>query len=125
MSPSVMNITPDDSSDSDFSEQHRGSVMPIAVIGLGFRGPGEASSIEGLWSMMKEKREAWSPVPSDRWNHEAFYHPDSNRNGTVGQPVSKLRGSVLTLELDKRHRRPFYQTGPIKVRGTILLYDTG
>lgn len=65
----------------------QGSPMPIAVIGIGFRGPGEASSVEGLWNMMKNKQEAWSPVPKDRWNHEAFYHPDSNRSGTVSTSV--------------------------------------
>ncbi|KAI0009070.1 putative polyketide synthase [Xylariaceae sp. FL0662B] len=57
--------------------------MPIAVVGMSFRGPGEASDLDGLWKMAAEKREAWSPVPKDRWNHEAFYHPDSNRSGTT------------------------------------------
>ncbi|KUI54273.1 Lovastatin diketide synthase LovF [Cytospora mali] len=58
-------------------------VMPIAVVGMGFRGPGDTSDLDGLWKTIEEKREAWSPVPKDRWNHEAFYHPDSNRNGTA------------------------------------------
>jgi len=57
--------------------------MPIAVVGMGFRGPGDASSLDGLWKMIEEKREAWSTIPADRWNNEAFYHPDANRTGTV------------------------------------------
>ncbi|RFU23814.1 hypothetical protein B7463_g12524, partial [Scytalidium lignicola] len=58
-------------------------VMPIAVVGMGFRGPGDAVDLEGLWKMIEEKREAFSTVPKDRWNHEAFYHPDSSRSGTT------------------------------------------
>ena len=64
-------------------------VMPIAVVGMGFRGPGEATSIEGLWKMISNAREAWSPVPKERWNHDAFYHPDGNRNGTVKLPTQR------------------------------------
>src|SRR5438046_1174456 len=59
------------------------AVMPIAVVGIGFRGPGDAHTTEKLWKMILEGREAWSSVPKEKWNNEAFYHPDSNRNGTV------------------------------------------
>lgn len=58
-------------------------VMPIAVVGMGFRGPGEATSVEEFWKMISEAREAWSPIPKEKWNNDAFYHPDGNRNGTV------------------------------------------
>lgn len=69
-----------------------GGPMPIAVIGMGFRGPGEAKDLDSLWEMLEAKREAWSPVPKDRWNNEAFYHPDPNRMGTVSMTVCNLRG---------------------------------
>ncbi|PVH89083.1 putative polyketide synthase [Cadophora sp. DSE1049] len=57
--------------------------MPIAVVGIGFRGPGDAHTTEKLWKMILEGREAWSSVPKEKWNNEAFYHPDPNRNGTT------------------------------------------
>ena len=57
--------------------------MPIAVIGMGFRGPAEATDTNRLWQMILEKREAWSPIPKARWNNKAFYHPDHARHGTV------------------------------------------
>lgn len=57
--------------------------MPIAVIGMGFRGPAEATDTNELWQMILEKREAWSPVPKARWKNKAFYHPDYARHGTV------------------------------------------
>ncbi|GIK05386.1 type I iterative polyketide synthase [Aspergillus viridinutans] len=57
--------------------------MPIAIIGMGFRGPGDASNVEKLWKMIVEGREAWKQIPESRWNSHAFYHPDHARHGTV------------------------------------------
>lgn len=57
--------------------------MPIAVIGMGFRGPADATDTNRLWQMILEKREAWSQIPKARWNNKAFYHPDHARHGTV------------------------------------------
>jgi acyl transferase domain-containing protein len=59
------------------------ATMPIAVIGMGCRYPGGATDPEKLWKMCAEQRDAWSPVPKERFNQDAFYHPDPSRNGTV------------------------------------------
>ena len=59
--------------------------MPIAIVGMGFRGPGDAVTVEKLWQMISEGRESRVKIPKERWNHEAFYHPDANRNGTVSK----------------------------------------
>ncbi|CAG7931685.1 unnamed protein product [Penicillium olsonii] len=58
------------------------AVPPIAVIGMSFRGPGDATNTEGLLRMVAESRESRSPVPKQKWNHEAFYHPDASRHGS-------------------------------------------
>jgi acyl transferase domain-containing protein len=50
--------------------------IPIAIIGMGCRFPGGANGPEKLWEMLLAGRSAWSPVPSDRWNSESFYHPN-------------------------------------------------
>ena len=52
------------------------ATTPIAVIGMSCRLPGGANSPEELWDMLSEGRSAWGPVPFDRWNADAFYHPD-------------------------------------------------
>ncbi|RHZ51660.1 putative polyketide synthase [Aspergillus thermomutatus] len=57
--------------------------MPIAIIGMGFRGPADASSVERLWKMILGGREAWNQIPESRWNSHAFYHPDHARHGTI------------------------------------------
>jgi acyl transferase domain-containing protein len=49
---------------------------PIAIVGMSFRGPGEAHDIEAFWEMIHDGRSAWSKVPAERWNADAFYHPD-------------------------------------------------
>lgn len=49
---------------------------PIAIIGMSFRGPGDAHNIEAYWNMINNGVSAWSKVPAERWNADSFYHPD-------------------------------------------------
>lgn len=56
---------------------------PIAIVGAACRFAGEASSLPGLWNLMREKRTAHAKVPKSRWDADAWYHPDSDRKGTV------------------------------------------
>jgi len=65
---------------------------PIAVIGIGCRFPGDATSSERLWNLLIGKKSARSEVPGDRYNVDAFYHPDGDRYGTVS--TSNLRNFV-------------------------------
>ena len=62
------------------------SVMPIAVIGMACRFPGEGDNVDGFWTMIREGRDAWSEFPKTRMNAEAFSHPYAARTGSVGQP---------------------------------------
>ena len=62
---------------------HKDATTPIAVVGFSFRGPGDATDSEGLLRMVAEGRESRSPVPKQKWHHDAFYHPDASRHGTV------------------------------------------
>lgn len=66
----------------------RDKTMPIAIIGMACRFPGDATSPEKLWNMLAEKRSGWCEIPKDRFNIDAFYHPDPDRNGTVCLPTS-------------------------------------
>ena len=64
-------------------------IMPIAVVGMSFRGPGDATNVENLLKMVAEGREARSKIPKHKWNHNAFYHPDPSRYGSVSYPGAK------------------------------------
>ncbi|TVY83944.1 Reducing polyketide synthase [Lachnellula suecica] len=55
--------------------------VPIAIIGMGCRCPGDATNPETLWKMVSEARNAWSDVPKEKYNADAFYHPNPSRHG--------------------------------------------
>lgn len=59
---------------------------PIAVIGMSFKFPGGAETSEDLWKLLVEKRNVASKVPEDRFNVDAFWHPDSSKQNIVGKP---------------------------------------
>ncbi|KAH8799346.1 putative polyketide synthase [Xylogone sp. PMI_703] len=77
--------------------------MPIAVVGMSMRGPADATSVEGLWKLVSEAREGRSKIPEERWNNDAFYHPDFNRNGTHNVDA----GHFMTEDLS-RFDAPFF-----------------
>jgi Beta-ketoacyl synthase, N-terminal domain len=51
---------------NDLSSIREDKCMPIAVIGMSFRGPGDATNVENLWKVITEARESWSEVPKER-----------------------------------------------------------
>ncbi|CAG8327922.1 unnamed protein product [Penicillium salamii] len=57
--------------------------MPIAIVGIGGRFPGEATNPNRLWDMVSNGRSALTEVPKDRFNIDAFYHPHAERQGTM------------------------------------------
>lgn len=56
----------------------------IAVIGLGLRFPGNATSPSELWKVLDRAESQWSEFPRDRLNIDGYYHPDEKRQGSVG-----------------------------------------
>ncbi|KAH8760586.1 putative polyketide synthase [Diaporthe sp. PMI_573] len=65
------------------------SIEPMAVVGSSFRLPGGANDIEELWKLLESGESSWQSVPVDRYNEEAFYHPDpGDPNGTNSHPGS-------------------------------------
>jgi len=48
------------------------SNMPLAVVGYAYRAPGVGR--KGLWEFLADAKSAWSEVPADRFNKDAFYH---------------------------------------------------
>ncbi|WP_231156522.1 type I polyketide synthase [Streptomyces sp. CNZ748] len=57
---------------------------PIAVVGVGCRFPGGATTPEGLWSVVSGEVDAIGDFPSDRgWDLDALYSPDPETPGTT------------------------------------------
>jgi hypothetical protein len=59
------------------------NLEPIAVIGMACRFAGDASSIEKFWDMMNSGAHGASPIPENRFNADAWYHPNHERRGAV------------------------------------------
>ena len=55
----------------------------IAIVGLSCRFPGDATNPEKFWGMCAEGRSAWTPIPEERFNAKAFYHPQGDKQSTV------------------------------------------
>jgi acyl transferase domain-containing protein len=68
---------------------HHEKVIPIAVVGIGWRGPGDALNVEEFYKMLAEAREARAENHNSKWKHDAFYHPDSVRKGTASHHSSQ------------------------------------
>lgn len=66
-----------------WSHQAERAVMPIAVVGLGGRFPGDATNPKALWEMVCQSKSAWSEFPKDRMSSEAYLHPNASKSGTV------------------------------------------
>ncbi|KAI4106161.1 MAG: hypothetical protein LQ339_003159 [Xanthoria mediterranea] len=54
---------------------------PLAVVGYAYRAPGVGR--KGLWEFLEEGKSAWSSIPPDRFNHDAYYHPDAEKPGFI------------------------------------------
>ncbi|KAI0438185.1 ketoacyl-synt-domain-containing protein [Xylaria telfairii] len=67
----------------NMSKETISSVPPIAIVGISCRLPGNTHNAHDFWELLRKGVETWTPVPPDRFNEEAFYHPSpDNRNGT-------------------------------------------
>ena len=64
---------------------------PVAVVGIGCRFPGDVAGPDSFWDLLVEGRNAISRIPADRWDADAFYHPDPL---TPGRMTTKWGGFV-------------------------------
>ncbi len=56
---------------------------PIAIVGMGCRFPGTATSPEAFWKMLCDGVDAITESPQERWNADAFYSPDFTHPGKM------------------------------------------
>ncbi|GKZ47706.1 hypothetical protein AbraIFM66951_011270 [Aspergillus brasiliensis] len=65
--------------------QARGTsgLEPIAIIGMGCRFAGEASSVEGFWDTLRLGRREHGRVPASRYQASAWEHPSHERKGAI------------------------------------------
>jgi acyl transferase domain-containing protein len=57
--------------------------IPVAIVGMSCRLSGVATSPEGLWQMLSKGLTGWSNNGSNRFQMDAFWHPQGDFNGSV------------------------------------------
>ena len=80
------------------AQAERAAHEPIAIVGMGCRFPGGASSPARYWDLLREAREVLKEVPADRWDIEQFYDPDPDvpgrmyvrTGGFIDEPVQEF-----------------------------------
>ncbi len=68
---------------------------PIAIVGLGCRFPGGASSPKQYWDLLRQGKDAIIEVPEDRWNVETYYSPNPK---APGKTVSRWGGFIDSMQ---------------------------
>ncbi|TQN73576.1 Highly reducing polyketide synthase alt5 [Colletotrichum shisoi] len=81
--------------------------MPIAIIGIGGRFPGDATNPEKLWDMVSNGRHAMTEIPKSRFNIDAFYHPYAERQGSMN-----VRGGHFLKDDVSAFDAPFFAITP-------------
>ncbi|KAL2835360.1 hypothetical protein BJY01DRAFT_252737 [Aspergillus pseudoustus] len=61
------------------SEEQEDILTPLAIVGLSFKFPQDATSPEGFWDILEAGRSTSTEFPSSRMNIDAHYHRDRSR----------------------------------------------
>jgi acyl transferase domain-containing protein len=73
--------------------------MPIAIIGMSCRFPGDATTPERLWEMCAQAKDGWSPIPKSRFNLDGFHDSESSQHGTVwSTALSSPSKAIIVLK---------------------------
>ena len=70
---------------------------PSVVVGMACRVPGATNTRE-LWNNLSKKKDLRGKIPANRFNVDAFYHPQGTNKGTVSlniQAPPSLRSELL------------------------------
>lgn len=68
----------------------------IAIVGMSCRFSGVASSPDGLWQMLSNGLTGWTNTADNRFNLNAFWHPQASLSGSVKQIIPVISHQKLT-----------------------------
>ncbi|ROT40784.1 hypothetical protein SODALDRAFT_396446 [Sodiomyces alkalinus F11] len=83
---------------------------PVAISGMGCRWPGGVSDSPGLWELLRNKQSGYRDYGDHRFSAEGFYHPNTDRPGTVS-----TRGGFLLTEDARLFEPAFFGMQPLEV----------
>lgn len=73
---------------------------PIAIIGMGCRFPGGADNPEQFWQLLRDKKDAITEVPRDRWDIDAYYDPNPDAPGKISTRYGGFLNQVDKFDAD-------------------------
>ncbi|KAL4880555.1 hypothetical protein BJY04DRAFT_219024 [Aspergillus karnatakaensis] len=73
------------------------SPEPIAIVGSACRFPGDCITPSKLWELLIAPRDLRRRTPDDRYNVDAFYHPDPKHHGTTDVRESYFLNDDITV----------------------------
>nr|ALQ32774.1 putative polyketide synthase [Fusarium babinda] len=79
------------------TDSHPFSKEPIAIIGTSCRFPGGANTPSKLWDLLCEKRDVQSHISNERFNVEAFYSTNGDKNGCTDVKKAYLLSEDIRL----------------------------
>jgi acyl transferase domain-containing protein len=87
-------------------ERDRAKSEPIAIVGVGCRFPGSATSPEAFWQLLQNGVDAISEIPRDRWDVDAYFDADPD---AVGKMSTRHGGF---LDRVREFDAPFFGISP-------------
>ncbi|KAI0117978.1 polyketide synthetase [Nemania sp. FL0031] len=73
---------------------------PIAIIGTGFRFPGNSDNPSDLWENLRQPHDLLVPIPDERFSTAGFYHQDASHHGHTSVRHSYLLSGREHLQFD-------------------------
>ncbi len=64
-------------------ELERSRSEPVAIVGMGLRFPGNASTPAAFWNILAQGTDTVTETPASRWPIEAYYDPDPDQPGKM------------------------------------------
>src|SRR5690349_3555114 len=74
----------------------QGLSVPIAIVGIGCRFPGDVIDADSYWQLLTEGRDAITTVPAERWDIDAYYHENPLTPGKTN-----IRWGGFLKDIDK------------------------
>lgn len=69
--------------------------MPIAIVGMACRMPGNVSTPAEFWELCTRARSGWTEIPKERFNNARFHHPNPGKAGAL----NPIGGNFLNVDL--------------------------
>lgn len=88
------------------SQSHAPACLPVAIVGMGFRLPGDLGNESEFWTALKAGRDLVTEVPADRWATDELQH------GTRAEPGRSITFAAGVLTRADQFDAEFFGISP-------------